>query len=445
MALSAAVVWEVRGGAGSDTNGGGWDGTVSSPGTDWSQRNSPEYALTNGVTNGTTTITTVSASADMVGNVVYIAGGTGSITAGRYTVTAASVGTSITVDRSTGLTTGTGVTINVGGALATLAPLFVSSTVSVAVPGNIVWVTGTITVTSPYFLISGFNGPSGARSLIHGYGSSRGDSGHATITTATNSQQIIALYGQPTGIEICQVDMSSTAGTPGSGLYVWYQNAGSIILRDCKLSGFQYGIDGDTNGSIGKLTLFEVEITGCTSHGIYQSGGESFLFGCYIHANTGDGIRLIGSTGASLHSYGSVLYANGGNGVYDDSSSTSRDVILVNSVLYGNTSNGVEVGLSSSWQSIVSVNSIYYGNGGYGMDFPSVSTGNSPLNVVIQYNNAFGSNTSGARNSGAPAGVSDVTLTGDPCTSASTGDFSLNSTAGAGAACTGAGWQSTVV
>ena len=51
MALAAATVLEVRPG-GSDTNAGGW--VTGSSGVDRSQHDSPQYAVTDAVTAGTT-------------------------------------------------------------------------------------------------------------------------------------------------------------------------------------------------------------------------------------------------------------------------------------------------------------------------------------------------------------------------------------------------------
>ena len=57
--------------------------------------------------------------------------------------------------------------------------------------------------------------------------------------------------------------------------------------------------------------------------------------------------------------------------------------------------------------------------------------------------NFFGSNTSGARNN-APTDATDVALTANPFTDPSNNDFSLNSTAGGGAAAKGLGYPSGV-
>ena len=83
MAIGAACVWEVRT-TGNDTNGGGYAGG----GTDWSQQDSAQYSVTDGVTAGTTTITSATANfgTDVVGNVMYVQGGTGSVTAGWYQI-----------------------------------------------------------------------------------------------------------------------------------------------------------------------------------------------------------------------------------------------------------------------------------------------------------------------------------------------------------------------
>ena len=59
MALSANTVLEVRNG-GSDTNGGGF--VTGAAGTDWSQQDAAQYSVTDGVTAGTTTITSATAN-----------------------------------------------------------------------------------------------------------------------------------------------------------------------------------------------------------------------------------------------------------------------------------------------------------------------------------------------------------------------------------------------
>lgn len=65
MSLSAATVFEVRPGAGNSTNGGGF--VAGATGTDYSQQNnknsgSTDKSTTDAVANGTTTITSATAT-----------------------------------------------------------------------------------------------------------------------------------------------------------------------------------------------------------------------------------------------------------------------------------------------------------------------------------------------------------------------------------------------
>src|SRR5579862_6029433 len=108
MALPSTTVFEVRPGAGSATNGGGF--VPGSSGTDWSQQNGAQYSVADGVANGTTTVTSATANfgTDVVGNIACIGGA-------WYRIVSRTNATTIVVDRS--ITTATGLTLNIGGAL----------------------------------------------------------------------------------------------------------------------------------------------------------------------------------------------------------------------------------------------------------------------------------------------------------------------------------------
>jgi hypothetical protein len=94
-------------------------------GIDYTQQTAAEIAVTDAVTAGTTTIVSATAafSKAHIGNLIYVAGGTGSVVGAWYEVASVTNSTTIVVDRSTGLTTGTGATLNLGGALATIGGL----------------------------------------------------------------------------------------------------------------------------------------------------------------------------------------------------------------------------------------------------------------------------------------------------------------------------------
>lgn len=451
MALPASTVWEVRPTAGVDTNGGGF--VPGSSGTDWTQQNAAKYALTNGVTNGTTTIATVSASADMVGNIVYVAGGTGSVTAAWYQIVSQITGVSITVDRSTGLTAGSGVTLNIGGALATVSQAFASATAC-----NTVWIknSGTYAVTSGIStsLQSGQSGSNGTVFMVIGYGSTRGDGTQITWTTPTNTVNLVtfamsATYGG--GFLFQNINFTCTAGTPGNGLFVT-NNGGrgvNFSVFNCRFSGFASGISalayGNTN-DFGNMLVENTEFTACTSYGFRNTAG--ILVNCYIHGNAGGGIEFNG-TSTPLMTFlvlRCTIYNNTGVGIGSfGTGQAGYQLIVANCNIVSNTSNGIQFdNTNASGSGVLFVsNSIFVSNGVVGIDSVLTLGGTANLATFVGLYNAFYNNTSG-NYANLSAQATDISLTGSPFNSPSTGDFSLNGTAGQGALCKGAGYQGTL-
>ena len=183
MALSASSVFEVRT-VGDDTNGGGF--VTGASGTDYSQQDAKNTAgsnisTTDAVGNGTTTITSATASftSAIVGNIIYLQGGTGSLAAGRYQVTTFTNSITIVVDRI--VAAGTGITMNIGGAVVSLGILG-SSTATILVVGNRIWIkSGTYTISSATINISGGCFSTTSSVAIEGYNSTRGDLGTKPI------------------------------------------------------------------------------------------------------------------------------------------------------------------------------------------------------------------------------------------------------------------------
>ena len=376
-----------------------------------------------------------------VGNVVHISGGPG-FPAGWYTIVSVSVGSvTWTLDRNCTTGVASGATGAMGGALATLGGVLLQSSGSVAVPGNIIWMTGTLTITAT---ISWTVNAQGNRISIRGYGSTRGDSGHALVTCSTNSVIKFSI-GAVGGVELVQVDITDTASVRGDGLRaIGSSNASLVTLQNCVITGCAIGINGNNGSStylfLG-LYLIEVEIKSCTTAGVQQEGAF-VMKGCYCHGNA-IGVQIL--SGGSLSAYGCVFSANTTYGVQADPGAGVGLIDIQNCDFYSNTSDGFNFTGSSTDSNIYSINNIFYGNGGYGINIASLSVGAAPIQGLVQRNNFFGSNTSGNRNTGVPAGTSDVSLTANPFNSPSTGDFSLNSTTGGGAAVTGAGWQSAII
>lgn len=145
-AIGATAVWRV-GQAATSANGGGF---YTSGGTDYSNQDAPQYALTGIATAGAgATFLYASASSDMVGNGLCVVSGT-NFTTGRYEVISVSVGVSVTCDASICTGVGANGVINIGGRCQSLMVLASASANQGMTPGNIAYVafsngTGTIT------------------------------------------------------------------------------------------------------------------------------------------------------------------------------------------------------------------------------------------------------------------------------------------------------------
>lgn len=323
MALSASTVFEVRTG-GVDTNGGGF--VTGASGTDYSQQTSAQYALTNGTTNGTTTVATVSAATDMIGNLAYITGGTGAVAAAWYQITAASAGVSITVDRSTGLTAGTGVTINVGGAL--LSPGIAASLMTVSNMTAFVKA-GTFSITSATNNVAGGTiAPTGICVFI-GYNTTRSFGNTDTkpvlqlnvstanlVDAATVTLNNFALDGntQTTARATrggtflnCSFTGFNTASSQASGATLFNgcsatANSAAVFLQYCANCDAYANTATPFSGTPGIYTdCSSVSNTGASTDGFTQQGNFAGIFvNCVSVSNGRDGFRLQGSAGCSL-------------------------------------------------------------------------------------------------------------------------------------------------
>ena len=435
-AINATVQWDVRT-TGSNSNGGGFDPQVTSPGTDQSQGNSgtsyTDIVIGSTTTQATSILHPFSSTTNGPGNLVNITGGSG-CTTGWFEELSQSGGTA-TFDRSLGSAASV-CTAVLGGSLATVQQANTN-----AVNSNIVWLqAGTFTLTA------GLNINVSELSWI-GYTTTHGDASTpvATITTSTNSIAYLIYNGIQglSGGMFRNITISSTAGTPGIGFNAdnnaWY----GLFLINSKVSGFTHGIDGNygLNDSFPYLTVINTEITGCTI-GLYNTA-PTIIWGSYIHDNTSHGAEQAGGGGVQGNwtVKASVFYNNGGIGLY--LGGTNNSYTVENSVFMNNTSDGLSSPGSTYLQVPITIyNNVFYGNGGYGVNFGGLSPSALPRYGLI-VDNAFRSNTSGNYNLGLlgySVGVSlgDITLTANPFTSA--GVFTLNSTAGGGALLKAAGF-----
>lgn len=410
MAIAAATVWEVRT-TGSDTNGGGY----SSGGTDWSQQDAAQYSVTDAVTNGTTTITSASANfgTDVVGNVLYIAGGTGSITAGWYQIASRTNATTIVVDRATGLTTGTGATLKIGGALASPGQCS-----AVAINGNAIHQkAGTYTVTRASTNVAG-GCVSAAAIAWYGYQTTRGDLGTKPVMIADGVITTFTLFTFASGpgfvqnVEFDGNSRTASRAVSAGGNNVEYDrctmrnctNSGAngntlLVCRQCLFTGCS------TQTVVGGGHYFDCTFSGNTVAVLTQTAGTACV-GCLFYNNTGASTDAI-VTGNSCVIKNNTIHGSGRYGIV---SSGSRDHIE-NNIVYGNTSTGIYGGTTSSV-----VNNATGGNGT-----------NTNLSTALR---AFA--------------AGNISLSADPFTNAAGGDFTLNGTSGGGAACKAVASPSTL-
>lgn len=405
-ALSASTVFEVRNG-GSDTNGGGF--VTGASGTDFTQQNSAQYALTNGTTAGTTTVLTASAAANMVGNIAYIAGGTGSITGGWYQITAASVGTSITVDRNTGLTAGTGVTINVGGAFAT--PGLAASVASV--DGMMIWIKSSTTYTMTTST-AGAAGPilfaSAIRCKLEGYQTTRGDRGTKPTISAGSVTSI--MMASTNGNDFQQFVNLKLDGNNGSGVSGFNATNARDIIEDCDCqncgASSQIGFTGTIGAIINRCRSIN-NVTGFSAYTVSNS------------VSSGD-VTGFQSPGSGAHFIHCLAYLATGVGFDGNANGAWFSYCTAN----GCTSHGFSFGNPTTNTSGAN-NCLSTNNGGAG--FTTTGTLNQcRLFVCADYNNT-GTRTSGTFGSD----YTPINVAADPYVAVGSQDFRPNSTSNGGA------------
>lgn len=400
MPLSGSTVFEVRT-TGSDLNGGGY----SSGGTDLSQQDSPQYSVTDGVSNGTATITSATANfgTDVVGNIAYVQGGTGSIVAGWYQIISRANSTTIVVDRATGLTTGTGVTIRIGGALATPGLL-----------SNLMTIDGmTAHIRSgTYTLSTATAGPGGPLQIgniiarIRGYATTRGDLD--TSRDMTNNPVI-------------------SAGTQTSVTLVRLTASNALAMQQCS----HITADGNSRTSTTGFSAFnqgvtsDCRATNCTVNGFLNTYSISCqATGCATGFNTHYAIGCVASGGttgflvSALQGHISHCLAWGNTTGFSLTGSLCQATCCTSD---GNTGSGF---VSTSGSRYSYFGCLATNNGSWGFD---------GLSYSVLVNCAGFANTSGNLNGTPVANMEFKTLTASPYVNVATRDYRPNNTASAGA------------
>jgi hypothetical protein len=443
MALPAGTTWEVRPSVGADTSGGGF--VAGASGTDFSQQDAAQYNATDLAVDATTNTKVTSASHNFVaadvGNLINVSAGTG-WTVGFYQIVSVAANAA-TLDRSPAATSTTGGTYAVGGALATVSKALANATAS-----NQLWLKATAdySVTA----VQKFNFVNNAGPMkLEGYTTTRGDNGKFTWKTATNSINLIESdTGTPGNYVFKNIIFKSTAGTPGDGFHAKGSTWNDVAIKNCVLQGFQHGVNGNfsVDWNIINLLIESSEIKSCTGDGIRNSSNTRII-ASFLHDNGGYGAQIISNQPpCTLVAIRSVFKSNTLSGLGMLANTTgvqSCDVFLDACAFIGNTVDGLHVlnNFAANQGPILVWNSVFESNGGWGIN---LTGGGLSWSWDSFRNNAFRSNTSGDMTGGPVRDAADVTLTAEPFTSISTGDFTLNATAGGGAACKAAGYPSAI-
>ncbi len=450
--FSNTVQWEVRT-TGTDANGGGFDPYVTSPGTDYSQQNSPQQAYTDIVIGGTTTHGTSAArpftSVD-VGNIINITGGSGcTVQRNEITSVAANVAT-FTTALGTAASTCTG---NEGGGLLTINSISAANPTAAQLQ-NVIWVrSGTYTTTATNVINSYI--------ALIGYKTIHGDNPTGTdrplITTATNSVSLISVAYNSSSVAnnyvFLNLRFSNTAGTRASGIVPSSFVQQRLSFRNCQFDGFTKAVSADAvvGGTPLDIHMSFSEVMNSTQVGI-ASQSDLTLSYSYIHDNLQGGVEIGGQYSVDVDH--TVFQNNGGYGIRVASSNT--ELTLTGNVFYGTTTAGgsgcgtttcsalLFASSAGPYGFLSMMSNIFYGNSGWNISATDISLPIDQINST----NAFKAGGSGNINvmAGSPSGgiVADspagVTLTVDPFTNAAGADFSLNNTVGGGAALKGVGF-----
>lgn len=440
--LSAAIgaaVWASAYGDGTSTKipslistvaGCSRNGNASLTGATWtidySQQDAAQFTYTDLASAGAGL--TVSSAAkpfakQHVGNSLVITGGT-NFTAGRYVI--ASVAAAVaTVVGPGNITTGAGAsgTGGQGGALATPG-----KAASVHVGSNFIFVkSGTYSVTSASTNVAGgcLSLTAGAAvsqaTTVSGYGSLRRDYGTKPLLQASGISSFTLITATANWTYTENVSLDGASLTSSRGLNCGSVAGGALRIKAANCTN---------SGITGQTLVMECEVTGCSTQAAFLSCNT---IGCWAHDNT-----ITGFSGC-LAAY--CIASNNSGASSDGFTTASRAWYFDHCMAYNNGRSGF-TWANTGTDPISFYNCLAEANGAYG--FASSAAGY----LVFMRNCAGYNNTSGnvqAAGFNSPAtNIGFVTLTGSAFTNAAGGDFTLNNTSGAGAACRAAAFPGTM-
>ncbi len=399
-------------------------------GIDYSRKTTPGISYTDAVIDATTNTKFTSAGnpvgPNIVGNVMSVTAGTG-WTVQRNQIISVS-GTVATCDKAIGTTSSTGGVAGLGGAVASpgLAMSVLTQYGTIFVLGN-----HTFSFTSSANASGGRVSTTQPNQSIVGYTASRyhfnQDANRPVFQSNANSISLIAVNNTHCSCE--NIDFEN--GNANTAIIGWDDgsNWGTDQLWNCKFNALSVGAKVSDNS----VTEF-----------------------CYFLACTSTSVSPLTIGGANWSAVRDCVFS--GNAwlavpptflercVFYNSSASSMTVAngkYISSCLF-HTLSGTSLIIASSNSQTVT-NCIFVNCTGSGSKVLDWTTLNNQVQAV---NCAFFGNTADAAMPSSPNGIyspmtGKIVLTGDPCTNAAAGDFSLNNTAGAGTLLRATGFPTT--
>lgn len=374
-----------------------------------------------------------------VGNQVQMISGT-NVTANSFFWIVSTTATTWTMDANV-VSAGTTVNAvgNMGGAILTLAKLATNMLAS-----NKAYCSGAFgSIAGLTFAQTSVATLAAPPTRLIGYGSTRGDTTHATMVLGSGTSGINTT-GANFFVEQFDVDCNSVATSTG----IILAGNNSRAIR-CKASGFTTA--GITMGAGTNQFATDCEVTGGTAAAtaaVNHTGSSNTTARCFIHDNACPGIFL------------STLGVADSNLVVNNSGASSIGIRLtfsnqaVSNTVHNNGSHGISFSQDTTRPCQVK-NNILTTNGGYGLAHTTTNEAADASFDGNAYGGGAAANTLGTRNQVdnvtglfgvTPYVNTDVLLTGSPYvgpTTGTTANFSLNDTAGAGRSCKGVGVPGT--
>ena len=356
MAVSGTTIWEVRA-TGSTVNGGGYDPSIGT--NDYSQQNSAQYSPTGMSGAAGNVVTYSSASADMVGNVIQITGGT-NFTKDFFLITSVVVGVSFTCStNSSGVAviaggTGSSGTGNIGGAYnfgsATVDPLFTKAPQA----GNTVWIKSGSYAAGNAALGSSGAGTSTAPVTFSGYTSSRGDVCTGSNRPTIAQQAVNWTFTTSSIVQNLIITGSGTNNITASGANSKFIN---LLCINTSTTANRAAIS--VSGANSLLLNCEFICYRGNALSANSSNGQINVMGCYCH-DSATGI-LIGDSTSPMTIQDSIIADNVSNAIINNSAETGF-LMITNCTLYGAENKlGTGVSLTTGSTNIRLLDSIIYG------------------------------------------------------------------------------------